>query len=80
MEIVDFSVAQEVQEQICGVDDQLVDEIWTELGGQLERVRVYAVAREVEREFRNATVTAFLRIIIHRIVLERLTIEMNGEE
>jgi hypothetical protein len=80
MNTLDFSVVQEVQEQIFSVDDQFVDEICKELEGQIERARVYAVAQEVESEFRDATVTTFIRIFIRRLTLERLMVEMNGED
>lgn len=79
MNTVDFSVAQEMEEQLCYVDDQLVDEIWKELGGRVERARVYAVAQEAEREFRDATVTLFVPIFIRRLISERLMVEINGE-
>ena len=79
MNTVDFSVAQEMEEQLCYVDDQLVDEIWKELGGRVERARVYAVAQEAEREFRDATVTLFVPLFIRRLTSERLMVEINGE-
>ena len=77
---VDLSVAQEMQESICYVDDQLVDEIWEDLGGCVERAQVYEVAREVESEFEDATVKMFIPIFIRRFTRERLTVEMNGKE
>jgi hypothetical protein len=91
METIALSIAQGVSEllppdpsggirtYIRYVDDQLVDEIWKDLGGRVERARVDAVAREVEREFGDARVTTFIPIFIRRLTRERLTVEMREE-
>ena len=55
------------------VEDQLIEKIWCDLGKQLTHEQIRQVALEVAAEFRDATVTTFVPIFIHRLTLERLS-------
>lgn len=54
------------------VDDLLIDEIWHDLAGQVSREQIGEVMTEVAARFHDATVTAFLPIMIRRQTLEKL--------
>lgn len=64
-------------EEENSVDDSLVEQVWRELDGQLPRKRVGYVVSEVALDFENATVKAYLQILVHRRALERLRQELN---
>ena len=55
------------------VDDLLIEKIWRDLGKQVTREHVRQVALEVAAEFREARITIFVPILIHRLTLERLS-------
>jgi FAD/FMN-containing dehydrogenase len=58
--------------EITTPHDDLIAQIWLELGGQISQERICQVATEVETMFRGATVTAFVPILMHREIRERL--------
>ncbi|HBY99445.1 MAG: hypothetical protein M5U01_34895 [Ardenticatenaceae bacterium] len=64
---------------IVHVDDVFIEEIWHDLGGQVPREQIYAVASEVADGFRNATVTTFVPLMIRRRTLEKLKAVLNGQ-
>jgi hypothetical protein len=66
-----------LDEVIDGVDDVLVEAIWHDLERQLPRERVSCVVATVALEFQDATVKAFLPILVHRRVLEQLRPEID---
>jgi hypothetical protein len=53
------------------VDDLLVEKIWCDLGKQISHEHIRQVALEVATEFREAKVTVFVPIFIHRLTLQR---------
>lgn len=52
--------------------DNLIEQIWRDLGGQVPRQQIRQVAAEVTAEFHDATVTAFVPIFVRRRTRERL--------
>lgn len=54
------------------VDDAIVDAIWSDLGGRIDRERVRETALLVAQDFTDATVTAFVPLFIRRRTFERL--------
>ncbi len=56
------------------VNELMVEAIWHELGGRVTYDEIWQVATDVMgmAEFQNATVTAFLPILIHRRTREKL--------
>ena len=60
------------------LSDELIQQIWVNLAGQVTRERIYQTATEVASEFQNAKVTAFLPILIRRQTLERLKAASQG--
>lgn len=54
------------------VDETIVEGIWNDLDGQIDRDQVREVAFDVAHEFTNATVTAFIPLFIRRRAYERL--------
>ena len=61
------------------VDDSLIEQIWRDLGGQVSRERIHQIATEAAAEFRTATVTAFVPILVRRRTRARLEM-LIGEE
>lgn len=55
------------------VDDLLIEKIWCDLGKQVTREHIRQVALEVAAEFREARITIFVPILIHRLTLDRLS-------
>lgn len=54
------------------VDETVVEEIWNDLDGQVDRDQVREVAFDVALEFADATVTSFIPLFIRRRAYERL--------
>ncbi|HRV92702.1 MAG TPA: hypothetical protein P5526_11105 [Anaerolineae bacterium] len=54
------------------VNDQLIEKIWCELGKQNSYEQIHQAALEVAAEFRDAAITTFIPIFIHRRTLEKL--------
>jgi hypothetical protein len=69
-----------LDEGIDGVDDVLVEAIWQDLERQLPRERVSCVVAETALGFQDATVKAFLPILVHRRVLEKLRQEIDAKD
>ena len=59
--------------EVATPHDDLIAQIWLELGGQVSRERIRQVVTEVETMFRGATVTTFVPILMRREICERLT-------
>ena len=62
---------------VDGLNEALIEKVWRDLDKQLPHERVSCVVSEVALGFQNATVKAFLPIVIHRRALERLMHELN---
>ena len=54
------------------VDDLLIEKIWCDLGKRITHEHIRQVALEVAAEFREAKVTTFVPIFIHRLTFDRL--------
>lgn len=54
------------------VDEVLVEVIWSELDGRIDREQVRETALIIAQEFTDATVTAFVPLFIRRRTFERL--------
>lgn len=54
------------------VDETLIDDIWRDLDGRIDRDQIREVATKVAREFVDATVTSFIPLFIRRRTYERL--------
>lgn len=54
------------------VDDTIIEAIWSDLEGRVDREQVRRVALDVAQEFANATVTSFVPLFIRRRTYERL--------
>lgn len=54
------------------VDESLIDDIWRDLDGRIDRDQIREVATKVAREFVDATVTSFVPLFIRRRTYERL--------
>jgi hypothetical protein len=55
------------------LNDQLIEEIWRDLSGKVTRDQVREVALATMTEFQDATVTAFIPILLRRRTFERLS-------
>ena len=58
-------------------DDWLIEQIWHDLDGQVTREQIRQVVIEIADEFRSATVTAFVPILIRRRAREKLETRIN---
>jgi phage FluMu protein gp41 len=58
--------------------DDLVDQIWQDLDGQVSREQVRQITAEVAAEFHKATITTFVPIFVRRQALRKLKAEMNS--
>lgn len=54
------------------VDDTIVEAIWSDLEGRVDREQVREVALDVAQDFADATVTSFVPLFIRRRTYERL--------
>lgn len=54
------------------VDETLIDDIWRDLDGRIDRDQIREVATKVAREFVDSTVTSFIPLFIRRRTYERL--------
>lgn len=54
------------------LSDELIQEIWVSLAGEVTREHIYQIATEVASEYKDAKVTTFLPVLIRRQTLERL--------
>lgn len=54
------------------VDDPVIEAIWSDLDGRVDREQVREVALNVAQEFADATVTSFVPLFIRRRTYERL--------
>jgi hypothetical protein len=52
--------------------DDLMEQIWRDLGGQVSHARIRQVATEMVAMFRDATVTAYIPLLLRRRIRERL--------
>ena len=71
------NAATNVHDRITEIaDDLLVEKVWRDLDKQVPRDRVSCIVYEVALGFQNATVKAFLPILVHRRAIERLRQEI----
>ena len=54
------------------IDNALIELIWKELNGRLDREDISRAVLEAKARYQNATIKTFLPIFIRRYVLERL--------
>ena len=54
------------------IDKALIESIWKELNGRLDREDISRAVLEAKARYQNATIKTFLPIFIRRYVLERL--------
>ncbi|MCB0195443.1 MAG: hypothetical protein KDJ65_26075 [Anaerolineae bacterium] len=54
------------------VNDALIEKIWCDLDKQITRKQIRQAALEVAADFRNATITTFIPIFVHRRTIEKL--------
>lgn len=54
------------------VDETVIEAIWSDLEGRVDREQVRQVALEVAQDFADATVTSFVPLFIRRRTYERL--------
>ena len=59
------------------IDDSIVEKVWQDLNEQLPREQVRRVVAEIALGFQDATVKAFVPILIHRQSVERLKSNLN---
>jgi hypothetical protein len=57
--------------------DDLMAQIWSDLRGQVSQERIRQVATEAAALFRDATITAYIPLLLRRIVRDRLLQEMR---
>lgn len=54
------------------VDETVIEAIWSDLEGRVDREQVRRVALDVAQDFADATVTSFVPLFIRRRTYERL--------
>ncbi|MFW6069396.1 MAG: three-helix bundle dimerization domain-containing protein [Chloroflexota bacterium] len=54
------------------VDETVIEAIWSDLEGRVDREQVRQVALDVAQDFADATVTSFVPLFIRRRTYERL--------
>ncbi len=54
------------------VQEEIVDQIWRDLGQQVDKPRIAAVAREVAADLADARITGYIPLFVRRLVCERL--------
>jgi hypothetical protein len=59
------------------MDDSLIEQIWHDLDGKVNREQICQVVTEIAAEFRTATVTTFVPIFIRRQAREKLETRVN---
>ena len=57
------------------VQEETIEQIWRDLGQQVEKPRVAAVAHEVAAGLADARITGYIPLFVRRLVCERLTPE-----
>jgi hypothetical protein len=65
------------QELSSYLDDEIIEEIWRDFDGRVDRGHIRRVATEVIGEFSGATITNFIPIFLQRITRERLRIAIQ---
>jgi hypothetical protein len=56
--------------------DELIAQIWVDLEGRVSRERIRQVATEAATLFHHATITAYIPILLRRIVRDHLRQEI----
>ncbi len=59
------------------VRDEVIDQIWHDLGEQLPRPRVAEVAQDIAASLGDATITTFIPLFVCRLARDRLTPEIQ---
>lgn len=62
------------------VHDDLIDQIWCDLGRQVARPRVVEVAREIAADLCDATVPGYVPLFVRRLACERLSREAGPQQ
>lgn len=58
------------------VNDELIEQIWCDLGRQVERSRVAKVANDVAAGFREGAIPTYVPLFVRRLSRERLSAEL----
>lgn len=58
--------------------DELVEQAWRELGGEMSREHIREMAVEAAARYRDAKVTAYIPMLVRRSVRARLRSDANG--
>lgn len=58
--------------------DEVVEQLCLELEGRIPRERIRRISEEVAAQFCNATVTAYIPLLVRRLTRERLRREIGS--
>lgn len=61
------------------VQEEIVEQIWRDLGQQIDRPRIAAVAHAVATDLADARITAYVPLFVRRLVCERLSHEARQQ-
>lgn len=70
--------ATEENDVLALVNEELIEDIWSDLEGKVTRDNILQVATEVATKFREASVMTFVPIFIRRQTSERLKARLKG--
>lgn len=77
-ELSTAAVAENVASHVFDyIDDELIEDIWHDLGRQFTQEQIRQIVVEVAAEFQDAAVTSFIPIFIRRRTRERLKIGLD---
>ena len=62
------------------VDQTFVDDLWQNLEGKISQDQIRKIAIEIAEEFQDATITAYIPILLRRRVRDRLKRIINQME
>ena len=72
--------ATEENDVLALVNEELIEDIWSDLEGKVTRDNILQVATEVATKFREASVMTFVPIFIRRQTSERLKARLKGNQ
>lgn len=58
------------------VSDEVIDQIWNDLGAEVSRPRVAEVANDVASTFGDARITTYVPLFVRRLARDRLIPEI----
>lgn len=61
------------------VPEHVIDQIWRDLGQQVDKQRIAAVAHEIAAGFADARVTGYIPLFVRRRACERLSHEAHQQ-